>query len=160
MRPSRRLYGELAADAGLCVADDPAAAELLAAFVNRLVAQSGGPTSLSECGVNEQLIPTLAAKATEQWTGKFNPPVTAQQFEELYNTHLPTDIQGKCVRRRRRPVARRATASGCLNSQSTPLQSGSTTGEWLRAEDRMGDLVIANDSASSTANRDPIELRH
>src|SRR5690606_33157971 len=78
-------YGDLAEDAGLCDADDPAASELLATYVRRLVAQSGGPTALAECGVDAKLIPTLAAEATEQWTGKFNPrPAMAPEFEELY----------------------------------------------------------------------------
>jgi alcohol dehydrogenase len=86
---SSSLYGELAADAGLCSADDPAAPGRLADFVTRLVRQSGGPTSLAECGVDANLIPTLAAEATEQWTGKFNPrPVAAPEFEELYRCAL------------------------------------------------------------------------
>lgn len=82
-------YGELAADAGLCEADDPAAPKRLAAYVKRLVAQSGGPTTLAECGVDAKLIPTLAAEAAEQWTGKFNPrPAAAPDFEELYRCAL------------------------------------------------------------------------
>ncbi|MBL8849125.1 MAG: iron-containing alcohol dehydrogenase, partial [Planctomycetaceae bacterium] len=83
------LYGDLAADAGLCSADDPAAPDLLAAFVTRLVSESGGPTSLKDCGVDPALVPKLAAEATEQWTGKFNPrPVAASEFEELYQCAL------------------------------------------------------------------------
>ena len=82
-------YGELAADAGLCTADDPAAAGQLAGFVTQLVARSGGPTTLTECRVDPTLIPTLAAEAAEQWTGKFNPrPVGAPDFEELYRCAL------------------------------------------------------------------------
>ena len=82
-------YGELAADAGLCEADDPAASEHLAGFVKKIVARSGGPTSLVECGADRELIPTLAAEAAEQWTGKFNPrPVAAADFEELYRCAL------------------------------------------------------------------------
>ena len=82
-------YGELAADAGLCEADDPAASEHLAGFVKKIVARSGGPTSLVECGADRELIPKLAAEAAEQWTGKFNPrPVAAADFEELYRCAL------------------------------------------------------------------------
>ena len=82
-------YGELAVDAGLCTEGDPAAAERLAAFIAQLVARSGGPTTLSECRVDPALIPTLAAEAAEQWTGKFNPrPVGAPDFEELYRCAL------------------------------------------------------------------------
>lgn len=84
-----RDYGDYAADAGLCDADDPHAAERLATFVRQLVAQSGGPTALAQCGVDPKLIPTLAAEAAEQWTGKFNPrPAAAPQFEELYRCAL------------------------------------------------------------------------
>lgn len=82
-------YRELAADAGLCAADDPSAVERLAAFVQELVARAGGPTSLADCQVDPGLIPTLAAEASEQWTGKFNPrPVEAVQLEELYRCAL------------------------------------------------------------------------
>lgn len=82
-------YGELAADARVCAADDPTAAQQLAGFVTELVARSGGPTSLAECQVDPALVPTLAAEAAEQWTGKFNPrPVAAADFEELYRCAL------------------------------------------------------------------------
>jgi alcohol dehydrogenase len=84
-----RLYGDLAADMGLCAADDPRAGEVLAATVRELAARSGLPTSLHEFDVDPDLVPTMAAEAAEQWTGRFNPrPVDRPQFEELYRCAL------------------------------------------------------------------------
>ena len=81
----RPLYGTLAADAGLCDADDPAAPHRLADFVESLVAMSGGPTSFSQCNVDPKFIPQLAEEAARQWTGNFNPrPVCAVELKELY----------------------------------------------------------------------------
>ena len=80
-----RLYGVLAADAGLCEADDPQAAFQLANLVESLVADADCPTSLAECDVDSDLIPTMAEEAAAQWTGRFNPrPVTAGTLEDLY----------------------------------------------------------------------------
>ena len=80
-----RLYGTLAADAGLCDANDPAAGHLLAEFVESLVTASGGPTNFLECDLDRSLIPKIALEAAEQWTGRFNPrPVTAVELEEFY----------------------------------------------------------------------------
>ena len=79
------LYGDLAAEAGLCEANNPAAADLLADFIQDLVAASGSPTSLTECGVAEELIPNMAEEAKAQWTGNFNPrPVDIESLKELY----------------------------------------------------------------------------
>lgn len=78
-------YGRLAADVGLCAADDPGAAECLSGFIRRLVRDSGLPGSLDECQVKGADLKLLAAEAAEQWTGKFNPrPVDAGTLEELY----------------------------------------------------------------------------
>lgn len=80
-----RLYGDLAADAGLCAADDPAAANALAEFLRKMVHLAGAPTTLAACDVNPEMFPTLAVEAAAQWTGKFNPrPVERDQFQELY----------------------------------------------------------------------------
>lgn len=80
-----RLYGVLAADAGLCQSDDPEAPYLLANLVESLVADAGCPTSLTDCDVKCDLIPTMAEEAADQWTGRFNPrPVTAVTLENLY----------------------------------------------------------------------------
>jgi len=83
------LYGQLASDAGLCDEDDSNAADLLAEHIHSLVALSGAPTSLNECGVDEDLIPTMADEAAQQWTGQFNPrPVDADSLRELYQCAL------------------------------------------------------------------------
>ncbi len=53
---------------------DPASGvEGLAHFVAGLVRAAGLPTRLSECGVEAQKLPQLAAEAAKQWTGSFNP---------------------------------------------------------------------------------------
>jgi alcohol dehydrogenase len=83
------LYGRLAADAGLCSADDPCAGDHLADWVHDLVARAGCPTDLAACGVAPDLIPTLSQEAAKQWTGTFNPrPVDAASLEELYRCAL------------------------------------------------------------------------
>ena len=79
------LYGELASSVELCAADDPDAAEQLAIHVRTLTEQAGLPTTLSECGVDEGLIPTLAEEAATQWTAQFNPrDVDVESLEHLY----------------------------------------------------------------------------
>lgn len=87
------LYGKLAVDAELCESeDDPHAASLLADFITRTIRAAGAPTCLSECGLDENLIPTLAQEAAKQWTGNFNPrPVTAESLEELYRCAITND---------------------------------------------------------------------
>ncbi len=43
------------------------------------------PRSLSACGVERAVLPTLAAEAARQWTASFNPrPLTENDFLELY----------------------------------------------------------------------------
>lgn len=79
------LYGELAADAGLCASNDPLASRKLAHFVDTLLSESDCPTTLSSVGADPGLIPVLAEEAAAQWTARFNPrPVEVAQFEELY----------------------------------------------------------------------------
>lgn len=79
------LYGELAADAALCSADDPRAASILADRIVELADLGDLPTSLSACGVTQKMIPVMAAEAAAQWTAKFNPrPVDVTSLQELY----------------------------------------------------------------------------
>lgn len=79
------MYGRLAADAGLCEYEDPAASELLASQIAGWVRTAGCPTSLRDCGVDRSRLSHLAEEAAQQWTGTFNPrPVAAKQLEELY----------------------------------------------------------------------------
>ena len=79
------LYGDLAADAGLCSADDPQAGVILAARIIELASLVDLPTSLAACGVTQKMIPVMAAEAAAQWTAKFNPrPVDVTSLQELY----------------------------------------------------------------------------
>ncbi len=79
------LYGELASAVGLCAADDPDAPEQLAAHIRELTLQADLPTSLSECDVDQDLIPLMAEEAVQQWTAQFNPrEVDADSVEKLY----------------------------------------------------------------------------
>ena len=79
------LYGELAAEVGLCSADAPNASEQLAEHISNMVAASGSPTTLAQCNVQPELIPTMAEEAKAQWTGNFNPrPVEVDSLKELY----------------------------------------------------------------------------
>ncbi len=79
------LYGELAEEAGLCLADDPDASEKLAQFIQQLVAMTGNPTSLDQIDIDRKLFPQLAQEAAEQWTGNFNPrEVQTDLMQELY----------------------------------------------------------------------------
>lgn len=79
------LYGQLAADAGLCAVDDPAAAQRLAGRLAEWVAAAGCPVRLVDCDVTREALPVMAAEAARQWTGTFNPrPVDAASLEELY----------------------------------------------------------------------------
>lgn len=90
------LYERLADDVRFEETDGHDPSNLLANFVESLVAQSGFPTALDECDVDPGLIPQLAEEAAEQWTGNFNPrPVDQDRFEELYecaytNNHRET----------------------------------------------------------------------
>ncbi len=80
-----RLYGDLAADVGLCDADCETAADLLAEFLRGIVRDWNLPCCLQDCDVQRDLIPTLAVEAEKQWTGTFNPrPVNQDSLKEIY----------------------------------------------------------------------------
>jgi len=88
-KAAEKLYGDLAADAGLCEAGDSRAPELLAAHLAELAARGGLPARLSDCGVNAEIIPTMASEAAQQWTGKFNPEnVNESSLRKLYEGAL------------------------------------------------------------------------
>ncbi len=87
------LYGDFAAEAGLCSPDDPQAPGRLAQFVEELLAEAHCPNNLKAAGADPSLIPVLAEEAAAQWTANFNPrPVDRPQFEALYRAafHEPT----------------------------------------------------------------------
>ncbi|MGD9722764.1 MAG: iron-containing alcohol dehydrogenase [Pirellulales bacterium] len=67
---------------------DPASGhDGLADFVADMAARAGLPRRLSECGVEEEKLPQLAAEAAKQWTGSFNPRTVGEtELLELYRT--------------------------------------------------------------------------
>ena len=59
--------------------------EGLADFVAGLVRQAELPQKLSECCVEQAMLPKLAEEAAQQWTGTFNPrPVSPPELLRLY----------------------------------------------------------------------------
>jgi alcohol dehydrogenase len=65
------------------------AAESLANFVAKVSRQAGLAGTLTECGVPREELPQLAAAATKQWTGKYNPvALTEPEFQRLYESAL------------------------------------------------------------------------
>lgn len=78
-------YADLAAAAGLERGSDPAGA--LARRIESLRTEAGLPGRLAEVAVPAHALPALAADATTQWTGRFNPrPVTESDFLRLYES--------------------------------------------------------------------------
>jgi len=62
-------------------------ADGLADFVVRLAEKAGLPHRLSECGVEQARLGTMATEAGMQWTATFNPrPVAEAELLELYRT--------------------------------------------------------------------------
>ena len=65
------------------------AAETLATFVMHVSREAGLAANLAERGIASHELPRLAAAATEQWTGTFNPvPMTLSDFQTIYETAL------------------------------------------------------------------------
>ncbi len=57
----------------------------LAEFLTRLVQDAGLKTKLAELDLPLDRLPSLAAEASEQWVGKFNPrPLTVESLQSLY----------------------------------------------------------------------------
>jgi len=83
---ARSIYAELAATletVGAHRHEQPG--NMLAQRVEALLNIAQLPRSLSACGVEHSLLPTLAAEAARQWTAGFNPrPVTEASFLALY----------------------------------------------------------------------------
>src|SRR6266700_2880675 len=84
---ARRAYAELASApeiAPASVGHEQAWAALIARL-EMLLDLAHMPRSLTDCGVDRALIPTLAKEAARQWTAAFNPrPVTEAGFVKLY----------------------------------------------------------------------------
>ena len=67
----------------------PAGGAALAAWVERLRRELGLPARLAELGVAPAQLPALAAEASAEWTGRYNPrPVDRRACEELYASAL------------------------------------------------------------------------
>lgn len=84
---AREVYQELAHLAGVARNGDPGrnAVEALASLLEGFLRRAGLAESLTELGIPESEIGDLAARATEEWTGKFNPrEVTKKDFDSLY----------------------------------------------------------------------------
>ena len=63
--------------------------EALARLLEEILAATGLPRRLSECGVEEGDLGALSREATTQWTVQFNPrPVTEEDFLEIYRCAL------------------------------------------------------------------------
>ncbi len=76
-------YAALARTAGL----EGIPAEAVAGRLEALREAAGLPSRLSDCGVERPDLTRLAADATEEWTGRFNPrPVTEDDLESLYES--------------------------------------------------------------------------
>jgi alcohol dehydrogenase len=61
------------------------AAETLARLMEDFARAAGMPSRLGDAGVEEPLLPALAALAAQQWTGAFNPrPFDADGALEIY----------------------------------------------------------------------------
>lgn len=75
-------YAELVAELG---EETEQAVVTLAEYLVRLATRAGLASKLSECGVQQQKLPELAAQAATQWTGTFNPvEMTADDYLQLY----------------------------------------------------------------------------
>src|SRR5687767_648068 len=78
-----KAYAELASAPEIaCVSDGlEAALNALVGWLEHLLDMAGMPRSLSKCGVDQSMIPTMAAEAAKQWTATFNPrAITAEDF--------------------------------------------------------------------------------
>ncbi len=69
--------------------DELGGAEALAERIEGFLEQAGLARRLTDYGVDETAIPTLAAEAAKQWTAQFNPrPAGAAEMEEIYRCVL------------------------------------------------------------------------
>jgi alcohol dehydrogenase len=83
------LYSELLAEAGLQNGHFGNDAETLALRLVQLMQLAELPTTLTDCGVSQGILPLLAEEASQQWTARFNPrPVTEVEIQELYEAAL------------------------------------------------------------------------
>lgn len=82
-----KAYAELASAPEIaCVSDGlEEALEALVSWLEKTLHVAEVPRSLADCGVKENMIPTMAEEAAKQWTATFNPrPVMTSDFVSLY----------------------------------------------------------------------------
>jgi alcohol dehydrogenase len=88
---ARRAYAELASAPELaCVSEgEDYAVEVLIKQIESLLDLADFPRSLSDCGLKEKDIGTLAEEAARQWTANFNPrALTEADFRGLYSAAM------------------------------------------------------------------------
>lgn len=85
-KSARHGYSELVSESGMAVGGKRAdSTKLLVEKLESLAKLAGLPRSLSECGIPDSAIETLAKEAESQWTAGFNPrPMTQSDFAKLY----------------------------------------------------------------------------
>jgi alcohol dehydrogenase len=87
--PVDSLYEELTGLAGLTNGQSGVAAEAAAQRIVEFLRVAELPTTLTECGVSEGILPLLAEEAAQQWTARFNPrPVTEADLLTLFEAAL------------------------------------------------------------------------
>jgi alcohol dehydrogenase len=80
-------YSELVTDVDGAIFRDSSnsATDSLALFVEQIRSQAGLAATLKKCGVSRERLPELAAAASQQWTGKFNPiELSTNDYFNLY----------------------------------------------------------------------------
>jgi alcohol dehydrogenase len=79
------LYWELSEQAGLANGDGGSPADGIASRITELLRVADLPTTLTEAGVSDGILPLLAEEAGKQWTARFNPrSVTETDLLRLY----------------------------------------------------------------------------
>jgi alcohol dehydrogenase len=84
---AKALYADLASAPELAVASQglDQAIDSLVNHLENLLKIAGLHSSLSECGVEEMMIPTLAEEASREWTATFNPrKISTGDFTRIY----------------------------------------------------------------------------
>ncbi len=83
------LYSDLVEEAGLNNGQPHSQAEVIAERIGYLMQLAELPTSLTDCGVSNGILPVLAEEASQQWTARFNPRnVTETEILQIYEAAL------------------------------------------------------------------------
>lgn len=88
-RAVANLYGDLVEEARWQNGHIDSAAEILADRLTHLMQLAELPTSLTDVGVSDGILPILSEEASQQWTARFNPrPVGEAEILEVYEAAL------------------------------------------------------------------------